>query len=453
MNHRIGLRLASALLLLCTAGIASAARDEQGKARALQGPMLGPVSPTSVSIWVRISGEFPVVVEYAEGDSLNNPSRTEPIVAQAASDLIVVHQITGLKPDTAYTYQVLYNGKTDPYRKEKPAQFRTAPDGAGKFRFAYGSCARIQEDRKQAVWRTVNKMQPQIFAWIGDNIYGDSLVPFVLAEEYRNQRSVPLLQPVLRSVSQLAVWDDHDFGLNDHDGAHPGKAQALEVFKQYWPNPSYGTPEAPGVYFQYSYGGVDFFFLDCRYHRSPNEAPDGPGKTFLGAGQTAWLKQGLKASTAPFKILVSGSGWTAAKGAGGDSWAAFLHERNQLFDWIQQEAVSGVVLLSGDTHVGELNCIPRSAQGGYDLYDLVSSPLAQPSGDGWKERSPEQRLRPGFSQPNAGVIDFDLSVTPATLQFNLYGADGDPAWEPLTLRADQLVNGVNSWKENDRYEE
>ena len=86
-----------------------------------------------------------------------------------------------------------------------------------------------------------------------------------------------------------------------------------------------------------------------------------------------WLKTELTASTAIFKVLVAGSGWNKGKGVGEDSWAAFLHERNKIFDFIRDHEISGVVLLSGDTHVGELNVIPWSETGGYDYYDFGSS--------------------------------------------------------------------------------
>jgi alkaline phosphatase D len=246
---------------------------------------------------------------------------------------------------------------------------------------------------------------------------------------------------MLRTVPQLAIWDDHDFALNDHDRTNPVKDRALKVFKWYWCNPAYGLPEVPGVFFEYTYGGVDFFFLDGRYYRDPNESPDTPEKTFLGKEQFAWVKERLKNSTTPFKVLVCGSGWTAAKGAGGDSWAAFLNERNALFDFIRDENIKGVVLLSGDTHTGECNAIDWSKHGGYDLYDLVSSPLAQDASNGWRKRNPEVRLRPGFEKPNVGILRFDMTAEDPTLTFNLFGDDGQPAWEALVLRLSDLQNG------------
>jgi len=91
------------------------------------------------------------------------------------------------------------------------------------------------------------------------------------------------------------------------------------------------TSDAPGVFFRYHYGGVDFFFLDCRYYRSENTTEDGPGKTMLGRRQLAWLKSELERSRAPFKLLVSGSNWALGQEPGSDTWAGFLHERNALF--------------------------------------------------------------------------------------------------------------------------
>ena len=248
-----------------------------------------------------------------------------------------------------------------------------------------------------------------------------------------------------RFGTQLAFWDDHDFGLNDHDRTNPIKKDALQVFKEYWANPAYGLPDAPGVFFKYTYSSVDFFVLDVRYYRDPNLQPDSPAKTMLGKKQLEWLKNGLRGSQAPFKILLSGSGWSKAKGFGGDSWASYLHERNRIFNFIRDNEISGVVLLSGDTHVGELNVIPWSDAGGYDFYDLASSPLGQLSASSWMTRKPEKRVRPVFyKDANFGFIEFNFDDTP-TLTFLLIDSSGRNAWTPFILRAGELRDGIKSW--------
>lgn len=419
----------------------------EGYPRLLQGPMVGTVSDDGFQIWARMSGEYLVSVEWGTTFDLSAVQQTEPILAKASDDYTVVIAVGDLEPDTEYFYRMLVNGEPDRYLKRYPP-FKTktgpAPGTGHDFRVAFGSCPRFGEDRVQPIWPRVSELEPDLFLWIGDNIYGDSVNPHVLQEEYRRQRDVDGLQPVLRSVSHLAVWDDHDFGMNNQDSRNPIKEEALAIFKQYWANPSYGLPDTPGVFFRYSYGQVDFFMLDDRYHRDPDVAPQGPDKTMLGARQLEWLQEELGSSSAVFKVLVSGGGWSQAKGDTGDSWAAFVDERNKIFDFIRDNEISGVVLLSGDTHVAELNVIPWSDKGGYDFYDLVSSPLAQDTADNWLERRPT-RIRPVYFQGSSvGVVDFLFEPVPR-VQYRVFDLTGRSVWKTFEVRADELVNGIKSW--------
>jgi alkaline phosphatase D len=312
---------------------------------------------------------------------------------------------------------------------------------------ALGSCARLDDDPVQPIWSVVERLEPDLFFWLGDNVYADTLDPDIIAEEYRQQRDVPNYQRTLQETPHLGIWDDHDFGLNDHDRTNPIRQQSLDVFRRYWPNPAYGTDAAPGVYFKYAYGGVDFFFIDCRYYRDPDAAPDGPDKTMLGEGQRAWLAKELRASEAPFKVLICGSPWNIGYGPGGDSWVSFLNERDALFDFIRDEKIGGVFLVAGDTHWAELNCIPRAEQGGYDLYEIISSPLAQATWDTAYQTVPEKRIRPLITQAsNAGFLDFDLTASPPKVTMSLITQYGRQPWEPVTLTADELHGTQSTWE-------
>ena len=417
-----------------------------GYPRLLQGPMLGPAGTGSLTVWARASGEYPVAVQYATSPDMANARTSAPVQAVLANDLTVVIKFDGLKPAATYWYRVLVNGEVDRYRIQ-PSAARTAPDRPQSFRVGFGSCARIARDPDQRIFRVVDAQSPDLFFWLGDNVYADAETEVAFADEYRRQRNVTSLQGVIRSIPQFAIWDDHDFGYNNGDGEYPYKDQSLAVFKRYWANPAYGQPNNPGVYFDYSYAGIDFFFLDGRYYRSPNAAQDGPEKSFLGKTQTTWLKERLLASRAPFKILACGSGWSMADGLTGDTWAAFRTERDALFDFIRERRIEGVVCLSGDSHVGELNCIPCSEKGGYDIYDLVSSPLAQPTDSSWVTQSPEVRMRPVYAGgPNFGMLEFTAGESPK-LSFSLFNEAGDVAWKPFTLTPADLKNGVSTWKQ------
>lgn len=432
-------------ILLAIAVSPLAAQSRSGSPRLLQGPMVGAVTPTSARLWVRVSHPCRVHVEFARRSEPDAVRMSAPVDTSATDDYTAHLTLAELEAGTEYLYVIRIDGGHDPYQSTAPASFRTAPAGPARFAVAFGSCARVAEEAEQPIWHAVRERRPDLFLWLGDNIYGDALDPQILAEEYRRQRGVAALQPLLKTTPQLATWDDHDFALNNGDRRNPVKAEALAVFARYWANPAYGQPEAPGTYFRYAYGGVDFFFLDVRTYRHPNAAPDVAGKSMLGSAQIAWLRASLQGSTAPFKVLVSGSGWTSAKGPGGDSWAAFLHERDALFDFVRYAQITGVVLLSGDTHVSELNAVPWSARGGYDLYDLVSSPLAQNASLNWLQRTPEMRIRRPYSGgPSFGLLEFDLTGE-ATLTYRAVGTDGREVGAPLFLRAAELQNGVVSW--------
>ncbi len=431
---------------LAASGPAWAGRSEIGYPRVLQGPMAGLRQGDGQPIWVRVSGRFPVQIQ-AEGED-GRALVSDIQTAGPEADFIVTLMLRGVRPGETIRYRVAVDGEPDRYLRDLPPfRLRTAPDAPADIRIAFGSCARVQASPVQPIWDVLRDLEPDLFCWLGDNVYVDSVEPQFFAESYRAQRAVPNARRFMAEVPQLAIWDDHDYGLDDHDRTNPVKAQALEIFRRYWINPSHGTLGTPGVFFRTSLGGVDLFFLDVRYHRSPNVDPDGPGKTMLGQAQLAWLKSWLSASPAPLKLIFSGSGWSMAKGPGGDSWAAFLHERDALFGFIRDQGIGGVVLVSGDTHVGELNCIPWSARGGYDLYDLTSSPLAQRPVMTWLRRRPELRMREAYPRsPNAGVIDIVQSAGVPRLTYRLFDTEGRSVWEPFTVTADELQNGVESWR-------
>jgi alkaline phosphatase D len=445
-------KFVKSLLLTAIAplGNASAAISWTGKVRMMQGPMAGAVSPTSFSVWVRTGGEQEVSLEYwPAGQGERRTAVTDCSRTARKADFTALIAANDLLPATDYRYRVLLNGEPDPYlAPEEGYNARTAPQvgSTESFGVAFGSCPHFRKMPIQPIWSAIESQKPRLFLWLGDNIYADSLLADVLAEEYRRQRDVPNLQPLLRSVPQLAIWDDHDYGLNDHDRRNPVKHEALQLFKHYWANPGYGLSDVPGVFFKYSYGAVDFFFLDDRFHRDPIDTPDSPDKTMLGAGQKHWLKTGLETSKAIFKVLVAGNGWTDAKGPGQEAWSSFLHERNEIFDFICERRIDGVVLLSGDTHIGELNCIPWSDLGGYDFYEFVSSPLAQEPAQSWRNYRPIIRVRDVYDAgSNFGFLEFNFDSSDPEIRFRLLSDVGEPAWPEFRVALSEISGHRQTW--------
>ncbi|HET7266938.1 MAG TPA: alkaline phosphatase D family protein [Oleiagrimonas sp.] len=429
------------------------AQSVLGYPRLIGGPMVGAVDPHSARLWMRATGRFPVAVRYGRKADLSDARTSTAIDATPTHDYVVKFTLDGLEPGTKYYYCPWVNEKPAKYLETLPTfSFCTAPEAgrAARFRIGFGSCARWQEYPVQPIWTSLRLWEPDLFFWLGDNVYADTLERSILSDFYKIQRKVPEFQPFGRTVPQLAIWDDHDFGLNNQNRTSPVREDSYDIFRRFWANPSYGTAETKGVFFHYTYGGVDFFFLDTRYHRMPNAKPDGPEKTMLGKGQKAWLKEKLLASKAPFKVVISGSGWTYnPKAFGEDTWTSFRHERDEIFNFIRDEGVSGVILMSGDVHRAEANCIPWSEEAGYDLFEMVSSGLAQGTGMPDPVEVPEVRLREPFTGGhNAGIIDFDMTADDPVVRFNVVDITGQTVWDhAVEVRASQLRNGVASWRE------
>lgn len=440
--------LAGGFMSAIFAAPARAIAQVLGYPRALQGPMIGAPGPTHFTVWVRASGAFPVTLEYAADRAFTRPIQAQTRLARAEDYCCLTLRAEGLRPNTEYWYRLRFADTEDRFQP-LPHRVRTAPAARADFRVAFGSCCRIQADPEQRIWNVARALEPHMFIWLGDNIYADSDDPNAIADLYGRGRVVDRLEPFLRSTPQLATWDDHDFGYNDSDGRSPYKQHALHLFKSFWANPSYGDGGDPGVYCKQSYGGVDFFILDGRYHRAPTRQADNAAKSMLGAAQKAWLKRELKASRAPFKVLAIGGGWSCAENEiGGDSWAVYLTERNEIFDFIRDENIGGVVCISGDSHMGELNCIPWSERGGYDFYDFCSSPLAQTPAVRNLRQMPEVRVRDVWTRSvNMGLMHFNMTGPSPTLTYTLHDDLGEPIWDPLVLTPNDLRNGVSTWAE------
>jgi alkaline phosphatase D len=183
---------------------------------------------------------------------------------------------------------------------------------------------------------------------LGDNNYANTTDPKVFLKYFGVQRRLPGYADISRRAPQYAIWDNHDYGPEPCDKTARNKERSLQAFKSFWPNPGAGESENPGVYHQFSRPGVDFFMLDDRYYRSPDASKDDGTKSLLGEKQLAWLKQGLLASKAPVKVIGCGCEWES--NGIKNSWMTFRRERDDLFKFIEDHDITGVLLLSGDRH-------------------------------------------------------------------------------------------------------
>jgi alkaline phosphatase D len=351
------------------------------------GPMLGYSDHREVALWIQTKAEATVQFRFWDLENPTAKRRTESVKTEKKNAFAVEIHADSLLPGKKYQYEVLINGKTQkfdyPLQFQTLAlwQFRTDPPA---FTVAVGSCAYVNEpfwDRpgrgygdSMMVFKTLHEQKPDLMVWLGDNTYtreGDWNTKSGFQHRYTHTRSLPEMQPLLASTHHYATWDDHDYGPNDGDRSFWNKEMASETFDLFWANPN-GKPLGKGsVVNTFGWGDCQFFMLDDRWFRAPNNSKDST-RAFFGEEQINWLIDALTYSKANFKIITCG-GQIINDARMYENYAVYPVERRKLIDRITAAGISGVFFMSGDRHHAELSKLDRP--GTYPLYDLTTSPL------------------------------------------------------------------------------
>lgn len=397
--------------------------------RLFGGPMLSDVGEDSVVVWLRTPSPQNIRVEVKDGEgscvSQANSKTSE------SNDLTAKIRVKGLEPLTQYTYKLFDSQGEIPVPN---ATFRTAPAQGQKatVRVAFGGGSRYNPP-KERIWDTVAQTNPDIFLFLGDNLYQDEPESRSLQRVYYYRRQLrPEYQNLTASTAIYAIWDDHDFGKNDCAGgldpfSPAWKVPVWKVFKENWANPGFGFgDEYPGCWFKFSYGDIDFFMTDGRYYRDFKKG------TMLGPKQKQWLLDSLSASKATFKVLCSGTLWTEAADKGGkDSWWGVKGEREEILSLIDRNNIGGVVLLSADRHRTDVYEIKRPD--GYTLYEFETSKLTNNHTHGTKKQAIFSYNQGNFF----ATLEFEQGVEDPQVTFRCITIEGKEVYK-LALKRSQL---------------
>jgi alkaline phosphatase D len=426
------------------------------------GPMVGYGTHREAALWLQTTRPADVQIRYwsvtdsaAAADDpavIFDPDTllTPPQSTTAAGDHIAQFTISDLEPGNTYAYSLFIDGaRVDrPY----PLRFQTQPlwqwrTDPPTFTVGVGSCAYInqpQYDRPgdpyggdYQIFEHLAARNPDLMLWMGDNVYYrevDWAAPNTMAMRYAHTRQTPEMQPLLGHTHHYATWDDHDYGPNNANRSYAQKEAALDIFKRYWANPTYGRPDVPGVFGQFSWNDVDFFLLDDRYHRAPNRAPQDTSKTMWGNAQLDWLIDALTTSRAPFKIVVNG-GQILNPTRRAETLARFPDDRKRLLNTIIEREIEGVLFLSGDRHFTALS--RHTPEGFYPLYEFTNSPLTAGAYNPTDEPNPYRLAETLVPERNFGLLTFSGPRTDRELTIRVVDKDGNEEWT-RTIRARDL---------------
>ena len=335
------------------------------------GPILGHVDHETAIIWYRPSspGEYTATIR----NTKTRDVRSTKAVATHDHDLCMTWRFDDLNAGTEYTYAITHKGRS--VAEADIQRIRTAPppDQPARTVLAMGSCASSTEFFD--VWTQIAANNIDALMLLGDTPYIDNRQLSVNRIRHREFLSIPTLAEMGASTPVWGTWDDHDFGGNDTDGKISNKRLIRKAFAEYRAQKQFGDGEH-GVYTKFRRGPVEVFMIDPRYFSQTEPSPvDARKPTCLGQTQWQWLRDGLKESTAPFKLLATGMIWDDKKNREKDDWNTYSHEREAIFDFIGGNRIGGVVLIGGDIHVSRHLKYPMKDRIGYDLHQFIISPL------------------------------------------------------------------------------
>ncbi|MEZ5043481.1 MAG: alkaline phosphatase D family protein [Saprospiraceae bacterium] len=298
---------------------------------------------------------------------------------------------------------------------------------------AIGSCNKHDED--QSIWTAVGQDKPDLWIWLGDNVYGDTENMEVLKSKYLLQKKAPEYQAFRTQVPVIGVWDDHDYGVNDGGKAYPKKEESQSLLCDFLDVPLDAPVRSQkGIYQAYVFGPagrqVKIILLDARYFRDELEANlSGPQRykinptgDILGEAQWQWLEKELTNSSAQIHLIGSGI-QIIPEEQGFEKWANFPLARTRLLRLLATTQPSRPILLSGDRHISEFSKIKLDSLS-FPIYEFTSSGLTH-AYESFSGEPNKYRLGSVVFQRNYGLIRIDWTSATPSIGFQIRGLKGD----------------------------
>ena len=418
MDRRTFLRaggVATGVSLLAPGVLASSARAVTGPFR--HGVASGDPLPGGVLLWTRVtptedaqpgSGAGPDVGvgwQVSTDPGLRRTVRAGAVRTGSARDHTVKVDVRGLAPATTYWYRfALPDGSVSPVGRT-----RTAPAATTllpRLRLGVVSCANWQGGYFSAYRHLADRGDLDLVLHLGDYVYEygpgqygarnvtvrphDPPHEMRALADYRRRhaqyKTDPDLQRLHASVPFVVTWDDHESandawsgGAENHTEGVEGdwatrRAAALTAFSEWMPTRV--GPTGP-LYRRLTFGRLaELSMLDLRSYRSRQDlaAAGDPARTITGAAQLGWLKDGLAASRAQWKLvgnpvmiapvqfpplpttvtrpITDVTGLLPPEGVpyNADQWDGYTDDRRELLTHLADRGIGDTVFLTGDIH-------------------------------------------------------------------------------------------------------
>ncbi|GAA4103252.1 alkaline phosphatase D family protein [Zhongshania borealis] len=375
----------------------------------LHGVASGDPLDDRVILWTRVtpgedfSGSINVLCEVAEDPEFASIVLAENFVTGPERDYTVKFDAAGLLSEQHYWYRFSVGEQRSAVGRAltlpMPGQY------AEHLRFAVCSCSSYPHGYFSVYRMIANRSDLDFVLHLGDYIYeygdgeyGDNsgrlLDPsheILVLDDYRRRYAHYRRDDDLQAVHQIhpfiAVWDDHETADNSYmDGASnhnegegewsDRKAQAIQAYFEWMPiRPP--TASEDSIYRSFRYGDLaDFVMLDTRIEGrikqldNPADPARADARDLLGQSQKEWFKNKLATAQNTWKIVgqqvmfaqlqlleiqrllpgVPTNDFSPLVAVNMDQWDGYPSEREEILDFVDENAIKNMVVLTGDIH-------------------------------------------------------------------------------------------------------
>lgn len=400
----------------------------------MSGPMLGHIKENGVSIWLRPASKLPIQIDVRDLASTKVKVYTlKPRVSGQVERVV----LNDLSPQSEYSYSVKVQGS-----EVAEGSFQTSSKigETSELRITFASDFHKIGLHNPNLMDAILKRNPIAMLLLGDLAVDDRDTNLSMhrADYLLRDLSQPW-KKLSANVPLYATWDDHDYLNNDLSGLPEGvskehREDLRKLWSENWNNPE---NDRQGIYFNTRIGAVEVIMLDTRSFRE-NERR-GEYNSYLGAAQLKWLKDVLAKSSAPYKLITSGTMWSDYISDGKDSWGTWdTLARKEIYQLIETENIPGVLLLSGDRHGARSFTIPRNS--GFEFYEFGPASLGGVPGPEAIAKDSSKQLfgYPGLGLKAFGEFTFTMEEEAPQVTFRLIDEYGD-IMEEHEISYDQLI--------------
>lgn len=461
------------------------------------GPLVGGLTHQSANLWARANGEATLYGWYGKKADLSDAKLAGKVRLSSDTAFSAVVPLNRLSSSTRYFYTLTPKpAPPTPAREAGPVypSFQTFPKPGEKasFSFSFGSCFLPGKAGGGVIFDALDKHRAQdnlsFTLLLGDQIYADPPEynglghAAITLDDYRqvylHTWSNAYFRKLLGNLPAFMILDDHEVDNDWHWDSSVRRWAHLPLYERvirwikrrpldelfltihrvrdamqaYWEHQGIHAPEyvklpkmdAAGRFmfheddgfFAYTFqcGAVPFFVLDMRTMRVEN-----PRERYL-LGEPQWQaleKWLLDQRDAPVKFLVSSSSvlFDMVLDVFSDRWGGFPKERRRLLQFIADNQIENVYLLSGDIHSAHAIRADLRGPAGQDvtLHEFCSSPFEQTPNLVAFTRIPifssiikRQKLYWYAAQCNFGVVHVDMGAPgKAQVTFSVYDQRGE----------------------------